>query len=127
MLNPYTWLAGLLMALGLLGSGYLYGHHAAANECKADKLKSLQNLIDEQEKINRENDEIIFTNEVKKQERKVIERQIKWRFKNDDEKHPEYSDCRLSADGLRDLQEAINSGNTNGELKSTMSANPPNP
>lgn len=120
MLNPYIWLAGLLIVIGSVSGGYLYGHHAAVNECKADKLKSLQTLIAEQDKITTENNAIAFAGEVKTQARREKVRTIIKRIKVDEAKHPEYDTCRLSPDGLRDLQSAINPSDDSGQPSGAM-------
>lgn len=122
MANPGFWLAALLLALGLFGTGYMEGGKHAATKCVADQARAQQSAQVVADKTNTHREAVAAKREKSSERIRVVYRTIKEQaheLKNDPPPDPpaiaagETSgndfDCGLDADGLR-LWNAANSG-----------------
>lgn len=100
LILKYKYILVGAVAVALLGGSFNMGYKVAAGSCEKDKRKALEELIEYQAGIQRENDVInaeiiseltIAENEVREELREVI-RYV--------ESNPDLSDCVLDADGL---------------------------
>ena len=101
LLSPWFWLALLISVLSLLGTGYYYGHkHEKADfakqqyaaQIRADKAAAKQVAVDRQIEQNFE--------EARETVRTVYIT-IKEKANENINKHPDYAQCQLDADGLQ--------------------------
>lgn len=101
IISPYFWLGLLIALLVTFGSGYDLGGEHARNNAAADQLEAVEQARlegIEQAKTD------LGTAERYEEARETVRTvyvTIKEKARENIEKHPEYADCGLDADGLR--------------------------
>lgn len=99
--SPYFWLGLLIAFLVVFGSGYDLGAKHARNKAAAEQLEAVSeariNAI-EQAKADQQTAQ---NYETTRETVRTVYIKIKEQAHENIEKHPEYADCGLNADGLR--------------------------
>lgn len=106
LLNPGFWLVVLLAAMALFGSGYAAGSKHASSACIADQAKAqkaVQVVVDE---TNAHREQVAQSREVAREQIRVVYRTIKEKADESVKDNPEFNDCGLDADGLRNWNAA---------------------
>ena len=106
---PYRLLGALVIALGLVGSGYWAGSRNATNACIAGKSKAQVAAVTAAEKETTRREALGTQREVAHEQIRVVYRTIKEKADEYVKKMPEFNACGLDADGLR-IWNAANSG-----------------
>ena len=106
---PYRLLGALVIALGLVGSGYWAGSRNATNACIAGKSKAQVAAVTAAEKETTRREALGTQREVAHEQIRVVYRTIKEKADEYVKKMPEFNACGLDTDGLR-LWNAANSG-----------------
>ncbi len=99
--SPYFWLALLLGALAIGGTGYYYGDKHATNAAKAAQLVAVNAAIAEATAKAKADAEAAREVEERRQRARDAARRAREKADADIEKNPGYGLCGLSADGLR--------------------------
>jgi len=107
LVNPGFWLAVLLAALALFGSGYAAGKKHASSACVADQAQAQQAAQAKVDETNAMREQVAQSRETSREQIRIVYRTIR-------EKAHETpiagADCGLDADSLR-LWNAANAGN----------------
>lgn len=110
MLSPYFWLAALIAALTIFGTGYHNGYKHANDHAEALKLQAVAKAQKKAE-IQAQRDQQTAQNyETARETVRTVYVKIKEKAHANIEKHPDYADCQLDADGLRLYNHKPNNG-----------------
>lgn len=101
ILSPYFWLAVLLAALTIFGTGYHNGYQHANDHAEALKLQAVAKAQKQAEARSRRDQQIAQNYETARETVRTVYVKIKEKARENIEKHPDYADCGLDADGLR--------------------------
>ena len=99
--SPYFWLALLLGALAVGGSGYYYGDQHATNAAKAAQLVAVERAVAQANITARADAAGAAKSETQREKIRVVYRNVRERANADIDKNPGYGLCSFSADGLR--------------------------
>lgn len=110
ILSPYFWLAVLLAALTIFGTGYHNGYQHANDHAEALKLQAVAKVQKQAEKQAKRDQKIAQNYETARETVRTVYVTIKEKARENIEKHPDYADCGLDADGLRLYNHKPNAG-----------------
>lgn len=99
--SPYFWLALMIMALVIFGSGYDLGAKHMRNKADAEQLEAVEQArMDaiEQAKADQKNAQ---NYEVARETVRIVYVKAKEKAHENIQNHPEYADCGLDPDGLQ--------------------------
>lgn len=99
--SPYFWLALMIMALVIFGSGYDLGAKHMRNKAAAEQLEAVEQArieAIEQAKIDQKTAQ---SYEEKRETVRTIYLKAKEKARANIENHPEYGNCSLDPDGLQ--------------------------
>ncbi len=116
ILSPYFWLAVLIAALTIFGAGYHNGYKHANDHAEALKLQAVAKAQKKAE-IQAQRDQQTAQNyETARETVRTVYVTIKEKARENIEKHPDYADCGLDADGLRLYNHRPNNGTPAGAV-----------
>lgn len=101
ILSPYFWLAVLLAALTIFGTGYHNGYQHANDHAEALKLQAVAKAQKQAEKQAKRDQQIAQNYETARETVRTVYVTIKEKAHANIEKNPDYDSCQLDADGLR--------------------------
>jgi hypothetical protein len=101
ILNPYFLLGLLLAFLITFGTGYHNGYQHANDHAEALELQAVAKAQKQAEKQARRDHQTAQNYETARETVRTVYVKIKEKAHANIEKHPDYADCGLDADGLR--------------------------
>ncbi|MBL8499567.1 MAG: hypothetical protein JNL77_03120 [Nitrosomonas sp.] len=101
ILSPYFWLAVFVAALAIFGTGYHNGYKHANDHADALKLQAVEKAKKKAIEQARADFETAQRYEKARETVRTVYVKAKEKARENIEKHPEYADCGLDADGLR--------------------------
>lgn len=101
ILSPYFWLAVLVAALTIFGTGYHNGYKHANDHAEALKLQAVAKAQAKAEKQAKRDQQTAQNYETARETVRTVYVTIKEKAHANIKKHPDYDSCQLDADGLR--------------------------
>lgn len=101
ILSPYFWLAALLIALSIFATGYHNGYQHANDHAEALKLQAVSKAQKKATEQAKKDTQIAQSYETARETVRTVYVTIKEKAHENIERHPDYADCNLDADGLR--------------------------
>lgn len=100
-LSPSFWLAALVAALGIFGTGYHNGYKHANDHAEALKLQAVAKANEQAIKQAKADQKTAQNYENARERVRTVYVTIKEKAYENIAKHPDYDQCSLDADGLR--------------------------
>lgn len=110
ILSPYFWIAALVAAIALFGTGYHNGHKHANDHAEALKLQAVNKALKQADEQAKRDQKTAQNYETARERVRTVYVTIKEKAHENIEKHPDYADCGLDADGLRLYNHNPNTG-----------------
>lgn len=101
ILSPYFWIAALIAAVTLFGTGYHSGYKHANDHSEALKLQAVAKAQEQAENQAKRDQQTAQSYETARETVRTVYVKIKENARANIENHPDYADCGLDADGLR--------------------------
>lgn len=101
ILSPYFWLAALIAALVIFGTGYDLGNKHARNKAAAEQLQAVAEAREQATKLAQADQQTAQNYEAAREKVRIKYVTIKEKANANIQKNPEYGHCGLDDDGLR--------------------------
>lgn len=101
ILSPYFWIAALLAALAIFGTGYHNGYKHANDHAEALQLQAVAKAKQKALEQDRKDQQIAQSYETKRETVRTVFVKIKEKVHENIKKNADYGNCSLDADGLR--------------------------
>ena len=101
ILSPYFWLAVLISALVLFGSGYDLGGKHARNKAAADQREAFAEAHEQAIEQAKADQKTAQKYEVARETVRTVYVKVKEKVRENIAQNPDYANCSLNADGLR--------------------------
>lgn len=100
-LSPYFWLAALIAALVIFGTGYDLGDKHAQNKAAAEQLQAVAEAREQAAKLAQADQQTAQNYETAREKVRTVYVTIKEKANANIQKNPGYGHCSLDDDGLR--------------------------